>query len=149
MVDALIRSVGSDWRSGPEVPVPSARGVVDLILRRSFDQLTVVCECHSEIRRLEFVIRRLAEKAEAIRGQVDSTGTLSTLLLLRSTAATRAVARTYEATLAAAFPARSADALAALRGRTAWPGAAIVWARVEGGRAQILDGPPRGVRLGR
>jgi hypothetical protein len=89
------------------------------------------------------------EKAEALRGQVEPTATVSRLLLLRSTAATRNVAKAYESTLTAAFPARSADAIAALRGDAAWPGAAIIWARVVGGRAEILERPPRGIRLGR
>jgi transcriptional regulator with XRE-family HTH domain len=147
MVDALIRLAGSPWRSTPEVPVPAARGVIDLVLRRSLDQLTVACECHSELRRLELAIRRAHEKADALRG--DARESISTLLLLRSTATTREVAATFAATLNAAYPARVADALAALRGTAAWPGPAIVWARVERGVATILDGPPRGVRLGR
>jgi hypothetical protein len=71
------------------------------------------------------------------------------MLLLRSTTSTRAVAQAYEATLAAAFPSRTAEAVAALRGEAAWPGPAIVWARVEAGRAEIMDAPPRGVRVGR
>ena len=149
MIEALIRHVGPDWRTRPELPVPAARGVVDLLLTRSLDRLAVICECHSELRRLELVVRRAAEKTEAGRAHVEATSTMSTLLLLRSTAATRSIARTYEATLQAAFPARSIDALDALSGRAAWPGAAIIWACVEAGRADLLNGPPRGLRLGR
>jgi transcriptional regulator with XRE-family HTH domain len=149
MIDALIRRLGPAWRSRPEVPVPAARGVIDLVLDRALDQMTIVCECHSEIRRLESVLRRAAEKSEALRGSSDFNGSVSTLLLLRSTEATRRVAGQFEATLAAAYPGRTADALAALSGNAAWPGGAIVWANVEGGRAVILDGPPRGVRVGR
>lgn len=149
MVEALIRRLGAAWRSQPEIAVPAARGVIDLVLSRSVDQLTVVCECHSELRRLELAIRRANEKTDALRAQLDGGGTVSTMLLLRSTGATRDIARTYEATLAAAFPARPADVLVALKGDVPWPGAAILWARVDRGHAEILEAPPRGVRLGR
>jgi transcriptional regulator with XRE-family HTH domain len=147
MIEALLRHLDSRWMARPEFAVPSARGVIDLVLALRGGGLTIACECHSELRRLEQVLRRSNEKAIALEGPE---GSVSRLLLLRSTTATRDVARHYEATLAAAYPARSADALAALRGETAdWPGPAIIWARLEGGRAQLLDGPPRGVRVGR
>lgn len=149
MVEALVRWLGPQWRSEPEVVVPAARGVVDLVARRTLDRLTVACESHSELRRLEAVVRRLAEKEEALRGLADATQTVSSVLLLRSTRATREVAIAYEATLAAAFPARTADILAALHGTAAWPGRGIIWARVDGGKAVLVDGPPRGVRVGR
>ena len=109
----------------------------------------IACEVHSELRRLELVLRRLGEKAEGLAGQLDGGTSVSRLLLVRSTMATRSIARAYEATLAAAFPARGDEAVAALRGEVVWPGPAIVWARLEGGGAQILDGPPRGVAIGR
>jgi transcriptional regulator with XRE-family HTH domain len=149
MIEALLQTLGPVWRPQPEVPVPAARGVIDLVLRRSIDQLTVVCECHSEVRRLDDVLRRIGEKSQALGAVDGGRGSASTLLLLRSTATTRAVASAYESTLAAAFPARAVDALAALRGTAAWPGSAIVWGRVEASRAQILEGVPRGVRVGR
>ena len=149
MVEALLRTLGPGWRPQPEVGVAAARGVLDLVLRRPRDGLVLACECHSELRRLEMVLRRLGEKADALAGQVDGAPKVSRLLLLRSTAATRSIARAYEATLAAAFPASTHEAVAALAGDTAWPGPAIVWARIEAGRAEILAGPPRGVRLGR
>ena len=149
MVETLIRSLGPAWRATPEVPVTAARGVIDLVLTRAIDQCTVACECHSELRRIELILRRAAEKAGALGPQSVGGANASTLLAIRSTESTRAIARAYEATLAAAFPARSADAVAALTGTAPWPGAAIVWVVVEGGRGRLLDGPPRGVRLGR
>jgi transcriptional regulator with XRE-family HTH domain len=148
MVEALLRSLGSDWQAQPEVPVPAARGILDLVLRRGA-RLVLACECHSELRRLELVIRRLAEKTDALAGQQEGDPAVSRLLVLRSTASTRSIARAYQATLAAAFPARSADAFAAIKDGAPWPGPAILWARIEAGRAEILDTPPRGVRLGR
>src|SRR6476469_837979 len=63
MVETLIRSLGPGWRASPEVPVPAARGVLDLVLTRAADQSTVACECHSELRRLDLTLRRAAEKA--------------------------------------------------------------------------------------
>lgn len=149
MVEALIRTLGSAWRAQPEVPVPTARGVIDLVLRNEARQLALACEAHSELRRLELVVRRLAEKAEALAGQLEPSVEVSRMLLLRSTLATRTIAAAYDATLAAAFPARARDANVALRAEGVWPGPSIVWARVDGGRAEILEMPPRGVRLGR
>jgi transcriptional regulator with XRE-family HTH domain len=149
MVEGLIRLLGTPWRAQPEVPIPAARGVIDVVLRRDSDQCVVVCECHSELRRLELVIRRAKEKTEALRSRDEQASKVSTLLVLRSTEATRAVARAYQATLGAAFPAHVRDALEALRGDRPWPGAAVIWARLEGGRAVILEAPPRGVRFGR
>jgi transcriptional regulator with XRE-family HTH domain len=149
IVEALIRELGSPWRAQPELAVPAARGVVDVVLSRSTDGSVVACECHSELRRLEMVLRRLGEKADALSAQLNLRQGASRLLLLRSTEATRAIARAYEATLAAAFPARTADALAALRGDAEWPGPAILWARMERAGASILEAPPRGVRVGR
>jgi hypothetical protein len=149
MIEALIRETGPAWRAQPEVAVPAARGVIDVVLRRALDVRVVACECHSELRRLEIVLRRLSEKADALGGQLDQVQGASRLLLVRSTQATRAVAKAYEATLAAAFPARTAEAIEALRGEAPWPGPAIAWVRVDGGRAEILGGPPRGVRVGR
>ena len=34
-------------------------------------------------------------------------------------------------------------------GRMLWPGAAMIWANVERGEGRILDGPPRGIIVGR
>lgn len=149
MIDALVRALHRSWSVNPEFPVPDAHGVIDLVMRRRHVGLAVACECHSELRRLEQVVRRANDKAAAFRHAEGDEMIVSQLLLLRSTRETRAVVNAYQATLAAAYPARTADAVAALTGNAAWPGSAIVWARVEAGRAEILDGPPRGVRLGR
>lgn len=149
MIDGLIRVLDSRWIAQPEVPVPQAHGVIDLVLREPANGTLVACECHSELRRLEIVMRRLAEKTMALRDLQGGDREVSSLLLLRSTSATRQIARLYQATLAAAFPARAADAVAALTGHAPWTGPAIVWMELVAGRARLLDGAPRSVRLGR
>jgi hypothetical protein len=74
---------------------------------------------------------------------------VSRLLVVRSTRSNRELARRFEQTLAAAHPARAADAYAALTGAAPWPGSALIWAVVDGAAARILEAPPRGVQLGR
>jgi hypothetical protein len=48
-----------------------------------------------------------------------------------------------------AYPARTNDVIEALTGEATWPGDGIVWMRLEGGIAELLRYPPRGVALGR
>jgi transcriptional regulator with XRE-family HTH domain len=158
IVEALLREADPDWKRLVEVPVwRPVRGVIDLVLARP-GEVVVSTEVHSEIRRLEQQIRWGREKAEALPSaeawSMLSSGrpatAISQLLVLRNTRANRQVARTYEATLKAAYPANTSEALGAIRdANLAWPGAALIWAIVTDGAAQILDGPPRGVALGR
>jgi hypothetical protein len=154
MIETLLRSLGADWRPHVEVPVSRpARGVIDAVLERPVQRLLVATEAYSELRRLEQQIRWSAEKAASL-GSSDLVGpgpecTVSRLLVLRSTAATRNLAREFQSTLGAAYPARSASVIASLRDGAEWPGPGIVWIRIEGERVELLDGPPRGVQLGR
>jgi len=149
MVDALIRTLAPRWRPIPELPVPKAHGFVDLAIGLRAGSLGIVCEAHSELRALDEVQRRLREKALAVSDLGVIGSEVSMLLLVRSTVQTRAVARTYEATLSATFPGRVDLALAALRGDGMWPGPTLIWSTVAPGRATILEMPPRGVRVGR
>jgi len=150
MIEALIRILDPRWTAVPELRVPKARGFVDVALGMRGENAGVACEAHSELRAIDEIQRRLREKSLAV-AELGVVGVeVSMLLLVRSTNRTRDIVRLYEATLAATFPARSRDAFAALTdGATAWPGPAILWATVEAGVAEILDRPPRGVRLGR
>jgi hypothetical protein len=114
----------------------------------------VACEAGSDLRRIEQQVRWSRAKADALAAaRQDDEGAsarpISRLLLLRSTQRTRAIAAQHGDFLAAAYPAGAADAFAALTGEAPWPGDAIVWCRVEVGRAIILDHPPRGVHVGR
>jgi transcriptional regulator with XRE-family HTH domain len=153
IVEALVRRLDPRWRASPEVPLPAAHGVVDVVLRLDSAGLSIACEVHSELRSIERIQRRLFEKAQAL-GDLDGR-TSSAILLVRATERTRAVARQFEATLGAAFPGSCLAAIEALTGAhgsivpPAWPGPTMLWARVEGRRAELLDEPPRGVRIGR
>ena len=131
--------------------------MIDVVLGRP-GEIVVAVEVHSEIRRLEQQLCWAAERAAALPSceawSMLSGGEpnvpMSRLLVLRSTHATRELARQFEATLQASYPGRTADARAAMSDpRAPWPGPAIVWADAGASGARLLDGPPRGVQLGR
>jgi transcriptional regulator with XRE-family HTH domain len=148
------------WRRSVEVPVAgTVAGVIDCVLVHPRWPLLLAVEVHSEIRRAEAVLRRASDKAEALRRsplgarvapRAAAGIETSRVLVLRSTVANRAVVRDLAQTFAAAYPARTADALAALRDpATPWPGPAIIWVHLHGSRATVMDRPPRTVLLGR
>ena len=157
MVDSFVRRLDARWSVRLEVPVSTpARGVVDAALLDRSSPLAVAAEFQSEFHRIEQQIRWNNEKADGLAARLageahDGTErSISQLLVLRSTTSTREIARRYEAVLRAAYPARTADLIKALTTpETPWPGPGIVWMRVENGVADLLNGPPRGVRLGR
>ena len=150
MIDALLRSLAPRWIPRLEVPVPGrTRGVADVVLTDRPHRLLVVGEAQSEFRRIEEGLRRLSEKVVAFATDRADGHAVSRLLILRSTEATREIARRYAATLATAYPARTAEVVDALTGDAPWPGDGIVWMRLERGVAELLPRPPRGVRLGR
>jgi transcriptional regulator with XRE-family HTH domain len=147
MIGAFVRELHGGWRPTLESVVQRpVRGFFDVVLERSQPPI-VACEAQSDLRRLEQQVRWFRAKSEALSEtrQAD----VSRLLLLRSTARTRAVANEFAPFLATAYPARCEDLAAALRGGAPWPGDGIVWCRVEGDRAIVLDRPPRGIRVGR
>ena len=162
MLQALLDVLHPRWRARPEVPVyQPVRGVIDLVL--DDDMEIVACEAQSELRRLEQQVRWSRAKAEALdprwaregqQGLADRPvwtdgARVGRLMLLRSTARTRAVVSGYADVVAAAYPARASDAYAALTRPAPWRGDALVWCRVEGGEAVLLDRPPRGIHVGR
>lgn len=148
MEECVLRDLHPVWQPRLEVPVPRpVRGVVDALFARSDVPLIVITEFQSTLPRLEQQLRWMAEKAEAIGN--DQGVAVSRLLVLRSTEATRSIARQFEATLRSAYPAPTRDAVESLRTGTPWPGAAIVWIRIDGDETELLDRPPRGVTLGR
>jgi transcriptional regulator with XRE-family HTH domain len=154
MIVAVLRHLDPSWKPHLEVPVARpARGVIDAVLERRSEGLLVASEAYSEVRRVEQQIRWSADKAGSL-GSSDLVGpgpkpTISRLLILRSTASTRDLARQFEATFSAAYPARARDVVDALVRGAPWPGTGIAWIRIEGDPVELLDGPPRGVPLGR
>ncbi|HEX5014865.1 MAG TPA: helix-turn-helix transcriptional regulator [Candidatus Limnocylindrales bacterium] len=160
IIEALFGVTHPRWKRLPEIPViRPARGFIDAVLAEPVARVAVATEVHSQIERLEQQLRWAVDKAQSLPSSAEWSvlapadeppPRISRLLVLRSTADTRAVARQFEATLAAAYPARTGDAFAALTTpHAAWPGAAVLWARTVGPHATILSRPPRGISLGR
>ena len=151
IVEALLRAAHPSWKRLVEVPVwRPVRGVIDLVLARP-GEVVVATEVHSEIRwgREKGEALPSAQAWSMVSGGQPATP-ISQVLVLRNTRANRDVARAYAATLTAAYPASSHEALAAIRDATLpWPGGALLWVVVTDGVARILDGEPRGVAVGR
>lgn len=156
MLEAFLRQLPANWRPFVEVAVNRpVRGVIDAVLADSLARRLVSIEAQSELRRLEQQIRWATAKSEALPSaagwpfmpSLDEPPVISSILLLRSTTSTRELARTFGSTLAAAYPADPAVLQRALADPMApWPGSGIVWVRLEGPRAVILPGWPRGTR---
>ena len=157
MMEELIRCLHSRWIVRLEVAVTHpARGVVDAALIDRLSPIAIASEVQSELRRLEQQVRWINEKADGLAARLADEAApalgpgVSRMLVLRSTRSTREIARRFEATLSAAYPARSEDVIRALTTASGpWPGAGIAWMRVDAGKAELLERPPRGVRFGR
>src|SRR5262245_6107522 len=160
MIEALLRMVGPGYERHHEVPVHRpVRGTIDVVLAAAAFGRIISIEAHSDLRRIEQQLRWAAEKSDALSSStiwpaLTTSGVVavtSRLLLLRSTATTRSLAREFAATFAAAYPADPGAVLDALADPARpLPGNGLLWARVEHGRAVILEGVPRGVpQLGR
>ncbi len=151
MVEALLRLLHPSWRATLEVPVRNpARGVIDTVLHSAVRNVLVAVEVQSELRRVEQQLRWAAEKAESLpsselwrRVARDEPPTISRLLLLRSTRATRALTLDLETTFLTAYPAEPSLVWRALTTADGpWPGDAILWASVEAGAATVLERRP-------
>ena len=157
MEECFLSTVHRRWIRSPEViVVRPARGVIDLVLGELEERLLVASEFNSQLRRIEQQIRWHREKELSLPSAdlwpfmaAHGAPRTSRLLVLRSTVELRQLASTYAETLRAAYPARTVDALASLTGTDPWPGAAVVWVHLHGRDARLMDGPPRGVALGR
>jgi transcriptional regulator with XRE-family HTH domain len=154
MIECTLRELAPIWTPHLEVRVDRpVRGYIDVVFERRDRPLLVATEYESMLPRLEQQIRWAAEKAAAVASS-DLVGpgpppAISKLLVLRSTERTRALARTFDSILETAYPARTRDAVDSLRTGSSWPGAAVVWIRIEGDHVELLDGPPRRVGVGR
>lgn len=148
MLQASIDALSGRWRATPEVGITRpVRGVIDLVLEDSLEGAIVACEAHSDLRRVEQQVRWARTKADGLSSKLGRP--VVRLLLLRHSLRTRTIVSTYRDVFAAAYPARSADAFAALTGDRPWPGDALLWCRVEGTTATIMPGAPRGIEVGR
>jgi transcriptional regulator with XRE-family HTH domain len=154
IVEELLRIAHPRWRRMTEVPVyKPARGRIDVVLHDPEPAEVVATEVHSQVRRLEQQLGWARTKADSLPSaefwRFADSPTVGQLLVIRSTRATRELARRFEATLRAAYPAQVADTYGALAGTGTWPGDGLLWADVNGDVVRILDRPPRGVVLGR
>ena len=154
--EELLRIVAPTWRRSVEVGVyRPARGFIDIVFDEPSLAVAVATEIQSRIDRLEQQVRWAQDKAQSLPSSdmwrfLDGEHAISRLLVLRSTSATREVARRFQATLEAAYPARAADVFTALTiAGTPWPGPGILWADVDGDHVRVREHPPRGVTLGR
>jgi transcriptional regulator with XRE-family HTH domain len=147
MTELLLAEHHPRWRPFAEVRVlrPS-RGWIDLVLHDRAATEAVATELQSELRRLEQLVRWATEKAASLPSwegwaRLDPSPSISRLLVVRRTRATRAVAADFARQLRLAYPAHPDDALAALTSRSApWPGPALVWAEVTATGARLLGG---------
>lgn len=157
IIEAFLAILHARWRRFLEVGVyRPVRGVIDLVLDEPEQGVLIASEAQSELRRLEQQVRWATAKADALAagGSSELAGVVtqrrvSRLLLLRSTTATRELARLHPHILGAAYPATHEDALASLTGTRPWPGAAVLWVAATGRTARVLDRPPRGIHIGR
>ena len=157
MIETLLRELDPRWQVELEVPIlRPARGVIDLVLTERSGSAIVAGEAYSELRRLEQQIRWSNEKADGLSarlGEQDealSRLDVSRLLVLRSTAATREIARRYEKTLAVAYPASTRDVILALTtSLVRWPGPGVIWMHIHGSKTTLMPYPPPNVTLGR
>jgi len=147
--ELLLGVLHGRWRPTPEAVVRRpVRGWVDLALHDPLARVLVATELESALRRLEQLIRWSEEKARALVSNPGwaawSAGggppEISRLLIVRSTRENRAIAADARRLLREAYPADPRDALDALTGTAAWPGAALLWARIDpvGGSARLM-----------
>lgn len=151
IVEELLHIASPEWDASVEVAVQRpARGFIDVVFDSRPLATIVATEVESRIDRLEQSLRWAQDKASSLLSAdlwtyLDGNRAISRILVLRSTAANRALARRFETTLRAAYPARTADVYASLTTGSPWPGPGILWADVRGDAVRILRRPPRGV----
>jgi hypothetical protein len=133
IVEELLRIAHPRWRRFTEVPVyKPARGRIDVVLHDPQPAQVVASEVHSQVRRLEQQLGWARMKADSMPStdfwRFADSPPVGQLLVVRSTPATRELARRFEATLRAAYPAPAAEVFAALTGTDPWPGNGLLWA---------------------
>ncbi|MBM4408918.1 MAG: helix-turn-helix transcriptional regulator [Chloroflexi bacterium] len=149
MIEGLLRLLHRRWLRFLEVPVHRpVRGVVDLVLHDPGQPVTIASEAQSQIRRVEQQLRWHNLKADGLRAgselPLGAPATVSRLLILRDTSANDRLVQALHETFATQYPAdpgAALDALASAAG--AWPGPALLWARIDGSEVAIRAHPRR------
>ncbi len=151
IADALLGIAHPRWSPRLEVFVLApSKGVIDIVLSERTASDVVATEIQAQLRRVEQQLRWAGQKADSLPSAKDWPWTvgpprISRLLLLRSTADNRALVGGLPELFRAAYPAAEEEAFRALTAPDGlWPGHAMLWAEVVGGRARILDAAPRG-----
>lgn len=149
--ETLLATVHPRWIPSLEVRVyRPIRGIIDVVLSQADGAELVATEIQGQLHRVEQQLRWAGQKADALAALPEHAGRhVSRLLVVRNTAAMRELVRSMPNVFTAAFPAAAAAAHASLTATEPWPGPALLWADVAHGRARMLDGPPRGIPVGR
>jgi transcriptional regulator with XRE-family HTH domain len=121
-----------------------SRGWIDVAFHEPRERIIVAGEIQGSLDRLEQLVRWSTAKAESLPSwegwaRLAETPTISRMLVVRRTRATRQVVREFDHQLRVAYPAHPDDALAALTGTTPWPGGG---AGVGGDRARAREAGP-------
>jgi transcriptional regulator with XRE-family HTH domain len=146
MLEEVLRVRHPRWEAYPEALVSRpVRGWIDVALHAPRERVLVATELQSELRRLEQLVRWQAAKAAALPSwegfdHLGEEPRISQLVIVRRTRATREVAAQFGRQLRAAYPAHPDDAVAALVGSAAWPGAALAWMAVDAKGARLVPG---------
>jgi transcriptional regulator with XRE-family HTH domain len=155
MSEVLLRTAGPRWGRFLEVPVyRPARGVIDLVLIDEDERVVVGTELHSELRRLEQIVRWSNQKRDSLPSAelwrfVRDGATTSSALVVRNTRHNRETVAMLASTVGSAYPASTERAVDALLGDGPWPGAAMLWVDLSAQGDRLLPRPPRGVSVGR
>lgn len=151
MAELVLAAVHPRWHVTPEVAVRRpVRGWIDLAIHDPAAHTAVAVELESGIHRTEQLIRWSSEKAHALPSSSiwptwlasGHEPQISRLLVVRWTRANREIATAARRLLREAYPADPGDALDALTGTAAWPGPALLWARIGAGTARLLGVRP-------
>jgi transcriptional regulator with XRE-family HTH domain len=146
ILEAFLDLLHPRWHPFTEVAVHRPdRGWIDVVVHEEHERLVVAGEIQSTLNRIEQLIRWSGLKAESLPSwerwsHLPGPPTISRLLVVRWTRETRNAARAAERQLRVAYPVHPDDALAALSGTVAWPGAALIWARAEHGEVRLVSG---------
>lgn len=143
IIEALLRQLHPRWRATTEAGVTKpSRGWIDVVLRDPREGVLIATEVESDIRRIEQQIRWAQMKRDSLRSwqgwPSDADPSVSQLLIVRRTRATRQTALEFASQLELAYPTHPEDALSALAGTAPWPGNALVWAETDATGVRFL-----------